>query len=216
MSTNDYSVIRRDEGHAAYPAFLRQMECRTYGAEALVDAWVWFKIGWEANVPQPGAPGTREEGCRMCGDKGHGAISEAMNVLGNALYPGHDGDAPKGTPNTLWAFAHEAARRLASPPPPAATTPDMALVLDAPWWEAIKRALRMGRALSYAETEAVIQQVEAHFPAPAGDAETLRQVALGGACQATEAIGTLLNEWANGLRVEIVDGKPVVFAGPRP
>lgn len=40
------------------------------------------------------------------------AIYEARTMLGLALYPGHKGDAPAGTDNTLWAFAKEAARRL--------------------------------------------------------------------------------------------------------
>lgn len=39
-------------------------------------------------------------------------VSESTHVLGHALYPGNKGDAPVGTANTLWAFAHEAAARL--------------------------------------------------------------------------------------------------------
>jgi len=33
--------------HDAYPAFVREMAGRSYGHEALNDAWVWFKLGWE-------------------------------------------------------------------------------------------------------------------------------------------------------------------------
>jgi hypothetical protein len=40
------------------------------------------------------------------------AADEARTMLGNALYPGLDGDSPKGIANTLWAFGKEAARRL--------------------------------------------------------------------------------------------------------
>lgn len=56
--------------------------------------------------------GAREERERlMLGPEG--AQCEALAVLGEALYPGLGGDSPKGTANTLWAFAKEAARRLA-------------------------------------------------------------------------------------------------------
>lgn len=33
--------------HLAFEAFLKEMEDVEYGMEALVNAWVWFKAGWE-------------------------------------------------------------------------------------------------------------------------------------------------------------------------
>lgn len=56
------------------------------------------------------------------------SLAEAREVLGNALYPGLNGDSPPGTANSLWAFAHEAARRLTLAP--AQSDPDAAVRAD--------------------------------------------------------------------------------------
>jgi len=40
------------------------------------------------------------------------APTEARIMFGKALYPDLNGDAPEGMPNTLWAFAKEAARQI--------------------------------------------------------------------------------------------------------
>lgn len=34
--------------HPAWPFFLLAMRTREYGGSALLDAWVWFRAGWEA------------------------------------------------------------------------------------------------------------------------------------------------------------------------
>ena len=46
---SDFALIR-DQGaryHSAYPAFIAEMRGRAYGSEAINDAWLWFKRGWE-------------------------------------------------------------------------------------------------------------------------------------------------------------------------
>lgn len=44
----DLSAIAGGVEHAAYPAFVKAMKGRDYGAGPLASAWAWFKDGWEA------------------------------------------------------------------------------------------------------------------------------------------------------------------------
>lgn len=46
---SDFSLIRDEEAekHPAYSSFKREMAGCCYGEEAINDAWIWFKLGWE-------------------------------------------------------------------------------------------------------------------------------------------------------------------------
>ncbi len=48
--TTDFTLLddANAPGHPAYQAFVRAMEGRAYGVEALNDAWRWFCMGWTA------------------------------------------------------------------------------------------------------------------------------------------------------------------------
>lgn len=59
----------------------------------------------------------KADGARAENERWHqlwAAGVEARTMLGEALYPGFKGDSPPGTANSLWAFAKEAAARLAA------------------------------------------------------------------------------------------------------
>ena len=47
--TSDFRLIRDPFAakHPAWQAFIQSMRNRAYGEEALNDAWIWFRFGWE-------------------------------------------------------------------------------------------------------------------------------------------------------------------------
>jgi hypothetical protein len=47
--TSDLSLLPdKAHTHAAYASFVKEMQGRQYGDEALNDAWLWFATGWDA------------------------------------------------------------------------------------------------------------------------------------------------------------------------
>lgn len=40
--------LRQRPAHPAWPVFVSEMQSRSYGPDALRDAWAWFVVGWEA------------------------------------------------------------------------------------------------------------------------------------------------------------------------
>ncbi len=39
--------LKTERNHPAWPEFVRQMQTRFYGYDALYTAWAWFKTGWD-------------------------------------------------------------------------------------------------------------------------------------------------------------------------
>ncbi len=46
----DFTPLADEANDSAYPDFVRAMEGRQYGGEALEDAWCWFRFGWHAGM----------------------------------------------------------------------------------------------------------------------------------------------------------------------
>jgi len=48
----DFSTINDEMCymHPAYAKFVIEMEGKCYGEEALNDAWLWYKSGWDASA----------------------------------------------------------------------------------------------------------------------------------------------------------------------
>lgn len=49
--TSDFSLLDDSlgaKGHPAYAAFVKEMQGRQYGGEAINAAWLWFAAGWDA------------------------------------------------------------------------------------------------------------------------------------------------------------------------
>lgn len=63
LSTDFTQITDRDPSaatHQAWPAFRHATRVRAYGGEALDDAWIWFRDGWDAKVKQMQAAATDE------------------------------------------------------------------------------------------------------------------------------------------------------------
>lgn len=47
--SSDFAQIEdaKAKEHPAFAAFVKKMEGRQYGYEAINDAWIWFRSGWD-------------------------------------------------------------------------------------------------------------------------------------------------------------------------
>ena len=94
---SDFSLIR-DAGareHPAYKSFVKEMEGRDYGYEAINDAWDWFKVGWDA-----------------CDSGSHDRLSQRRGVVARHVTAGILSVAVlafAGTGLIAWDFANQLA-----------------------------------------------------------------------------------------------------------